>query len=218
MDQADSGPASATLIATRRQLHGIAECLLAGPEHRATGEIALRITPGGFATTAGPEIRLDGLELVREDHRVPVAGLFGDLAQQLGVDFGAPAMLYRDGSGAQPDDIVDLDPTATRLIVDWYALSDAALRALDPDQQPILWPEHFDVAILLDDRSYGSSPGDDFHSTPYAYVSAHDHDDNPFWNAPFGALRDAGEVASIEDLVAFWSKGRALLRGELPGG
>jgi hypothetical protein len=218
MDHADSGPASATLIATRRQLHGIAECLLAGPEHRATGEIALRITPGGFATTAGPEIRLDGLELVREDHRVPVAGLFGDLAQQLGVDFGAPAMLYRDGSGAQPDDIVDLDPTATRLIVDWYALSDAALRALDPDQQPILWPEHFDVAILLDDRSYGSSPGDDFHSTPYAYVSAHDHDDNPFWNAPFGALRDAGEVVSIEHLVAFWSKGRALLRGELPGG
>jgi hypothetical protein len=39
-----------------------------------------------------------------------------------------------------------------------YALSDVALRVLDPEQQPILWPEHFDVAILLDDRAFGSSP------------------------------------------------------------
>jgi hypothetical protein len=42
MDHAGSGPDAATLIATRRQLHGIAECLLAGPEYRETGEIALR--------------------------------------------------------------------------------------------------------------------------------------------------------------------------------
>jgi hypothetical protein len=212
MDHADLEPSSATLIATRRQLHGIAECLLAGPEHRATGEIALRITPGGFATTAGPEIRLDGLELVRGDRRVPAAGAFGELADQLGVEFGAPAMLYRDGSGAQPNDVVDLEPGAVRLIVDWFMLSDAALRGLDPSQQPILWPEHFDVAVLLDNRSYGSSPGDDFHPTPYAYISAHDHDGGPFWNAPFGALRDAGEVRSTGDLVAFWREGRTLLR------
>ena len=33
---------TATLVATRRQLHGIAECLFAGPEYQATGEIALR--------------------------------------------------------------------------------------------------------------------------------------------------------------------------------
>jgi hypothetical protein len=212
MDHADLEPRSAILIATRRQLHGIAECLLAGPEHRATGEIALRITPGGFGTTAGPEIRLDGLGLVHGDRRVPAAGSFGELADQLGVEFGAPAMLYRDGSGARPNDVVDLDPAATRLILEWYALSDAALRILDPDQQPILWPEHFDVAILLDNRSYGSSPGDDFHATPYAYISANDHDCGPFWNAPFGALRDAGEVRSTGDLVAFWREGRALLR------
>jgi hypothetical protein len=200
------------LIATRRQLHGIAECLLAGPEHRATGEIALRITPGGFGTTAGPEIRLDGLGLVHGDRRVPVVGSFGELADQLGVEFGAPAMLYRDGSGARLNDVVDLDPAATQLILEWYALSDAALRILDPGQQPILWPEHFDVAILLDNRSYGSSPGDDSHATPYAYISANDHDRGPFWNAPFGALRDAGEVRSTGDLVAFWREGRALLR------
>jgi hypothetical protein len=99
------------------------------------------------------------------------------------------------------------------VIVDWFALSDAALRVLDPGQQPILWPEHFDVAILLDNRSYGSSPGDDSHPLPYSYVSAHDHDGGPFWNAAFGALRDAGEFGSIKELVAFWREGRALLRG-----
>ena len=101
-----------TLVATRRQLHGIAECLLAGPEYQATGEIALQVTPGGFGTTAGPELRLDGLELVAGDRRVPAAGSFGDLADRLGVEFGAPTIGYRDGSGAQRDDIVDLDLAA----------------------------------------------------------------------------------------------------------
>jgi hypothetical protein len=212
MDPADSGSTAAAVVATRRQLHGIAECLLAGPEYEATGEIALRVTPGGFGTTAGPERRLKGLELVAEERRVPAAGSFSDLADQLGVKFGAPAIGYRDGSGAQPDDVVDLDLAGVRVIVDWFALSDAALRLLDPGQQPILWPEHFDVAILLDNRSYGSSPGDDFHPMPYAYVSAHDHDGGPFWNVPFGALRDADGFSSIEDLAAFWREGRALLR------
>ena len=213
MDPTGSGPTSATLVATRRQLHGIAECLFAGPEYEATGEIALRVIPGGFGTTAGPELRLEGVALVAGDRRVPAAGSFRDLADQLGVKFGAPSIGYGDGSGAQPDDIVDLDPEAVRLILDWYTLSDAALRVLDRDQQPILWPEHFDVAILLDDRSYGSSPGDGFYPAPYAYVSAHDHDEDQFWNVPFGALRDAGEFGSSEELVAFWHKGRALLRG-----
>jgi hypothetical protein len=211
MDHPNSGPASATLIATRRQLHGIAECLLAGPEYKATGEIALRITPGGFATTTAPEIRLDGLELVHSDQRVPAAGRLGDLADRLGVEFGA-AGIYRDGSGVKADDIVDLDSAAVRLIVDWYALSDTALRLLAPDQQPTLWPEHFDVAVLLDERSYGSSPGDEFHSTPYAYVSEYDHDENPFWNVSFGALRDAAEFSSTDELVAFWREGRVLLQ------
>jgi len=213
MDHADSGPTTSTLVATRHQLHGIAECLLAGPEYEATGEIALRVTPDGFGTTTGPERRLDGLELVAGDRRVPAAGSFRDLADRLGVEFGAPDIGCREGSGARPDDVVDLDSAAVRVIVDWFVLSDAALRVLDPGQQPILWPEHFDLAILLDDRSYGSSPGEDFHPTPYAYVSAHDHDGGPFWNAPFGGLRDAADFDSIEDLAAFWREGRGLLRG-----
>lgn len=45
---------------------------------------------------------------------------------------------------------------------------DTALRVMAPRQTPILWPEHFDVAILLDNTSYGVSPGDGFHVAPYA--------------------------------------------------
>ncbi|NMM32906.1 MAG: hypothetical protein HHJ13_02685 [Phycicoccus sp.] len=67
------------------------------------------------------------------------------------------------------------------------------------------------MAILLDDISYGASPGDGFHATPYAYVSSSEHDDSDFWNAPFGAIRDHEQMRSVDDLVSFWSAARALL-------
>ena len=49
---------------TRRSLHGVAELLLAGPQHRAHGTIRLRVTPGGFGGVAGslrPEITSSGV-------------------------------------------------------------------------------------------------------------------------------------------------------------
>jgi hypothetical protein len=60
-------------------------------------------------------------------------------------------------AGPRAADVIDLDPIATKIIIDWFGLSDAALRRLDPDQTPVLWPEHFDVAIVLDDCTFGSS-------------------------------------------------------------
>ena len=81
-----------------------------------------------------------------------------------------------------------------------------------PRQTPILWPEHFDVAILVDETSYGSSPGDGFHAMPYAYVSARNHDDSDFWNAPFGAVRNHEQMRSIDDLVNFWRTAQSLLK------
>ena len=97
--------------------------------------------------------------------------------------------------GPAPPDVLDLDPIATKIIIDWFGLSDTALRQLDPDQTPILWPEHFDVAIELDGHTFGSSPGDDHHPTPYVYISTHDSDGSAFFNAPFGAVRDSSEIA-----------------------
>jgi hypothetical protein len=128
-----------------------------------------------------------------------------------GVDFGAPPDGYPDGSEASATDDVSLDAASARLIQDWYPLADTALRVMSPRQTSILWPEHFDVAILLDDTPYGVSPGDAFHATPYAYVSSGHHDGSDFWNAPFGAIRSHEQMQSIDDLVTFWRAAQALL-------
>ncbi|NMM32793.1 MAG: hypothetical protein HHJ13_02090, partial [Phycicoccus sp.] len=166
-EPASTAAAPATLVATRRRLHGIGECLMAGPQRRAGGRFTLRVTPGGFATTGAPALRLDGTDLVvDEGRRVAIAGTFAELADALGVDCGPPPDPYPDGSEVAPADDTSLDPTAARRIADWFLKADAALRVMAPRQTPILWPEHFDVAILLDDISYGASPGDGFHATP----------------------------------------------------
>jgi hypothetical protein len=209
MDQASSvgsAPDPTALAATRRRLHGIGESLMAGPQRRAGGRFTLRVTPGGFATTGSPALRVDGTEIVvDESRRVAIAGTFADLADALGVEFGPPPDAYPDGSTAGAADETSLDTVSARLILDWYLIADAALRVLAPRQTPILWPEHFDVAILLEDSSYGASPGDGFHATPYAYVSSANHGDSDFWNAPFGAIRSHRQIHGIDDLVTFWS-------------
>jgi len=208
----DLAPDRYLLVTTRSRLHGIAEGLLAGPQRRAGGGLALRITPGGFATTGEPALRLEGTDLVvGERRRVAVAATFEVLADSIGVEFGAPTGEYPDGSNESPADDAALDPASARLIEDWFLLADAALRVMASEVTPILWPEHFDVAILLDDTSYGASPGDAFHATPYAYVSSAEHGGSEFWNAPFGAVRDHTELATIDDLVTFWRTGQALL-------
>jgi hypothetical protein len=210
---ASSTPDPALLATTRRRLHGIGECLMAGPQRRAGGRFTLRVTPGGFATTGAPALRVDGTDLVvDENRRVAITGTFSEVADALGVDFGPPPDAYPDGSQASPDDDIALDPASAGHIQDWYLVADAALRVMAPRQTPILWPEHFDVAILLDDVSYGASPGDAFHATPYAYVSSSDHVDSDFWNAPFGAIRGHEQMRGLDDLVTFWRAARDMLK------
>ncbi|MEV6627137.1 hypothetical protein AB0M83_30830 [Amycolatopsis sp. NPDC051106] len=59
---------------TRRSLHGVAELLLAGPQHRATGRIELEVVAGGFATVASPALRVEGDALRTDSARLPLAG------------------------------------------------------------------------------------------------------------------------------------------------
>ena len=218
MDQASwasATPDPVVLATTRQRLHGIGESLMAGPQRRAGGRITLRVTPGGFATTGSPALRLDGTDIVvDESRRVLVEGTFALMADALGVDFGAPPDGYPDGSGASPADDTSLDPASARLIQGWYLMADAALRVMAPRETPILWPEHFDVAILLDDASYGASPGDTFHALPYAYVSSAEHDGSGFWNAPFGAIRGHLQMRGVGDLVGFWRAAHTLLSAD----
>jgi hypothetical protein len=202
-----------TLSTTRRSLHGVAELLLAGPQHRASGEIALRVIDGGFATSAEPDLRFDGRAVVSAGHRVEVAGLsYADIAAELGVEAREPADLYADGSGVRPDETVVLDAAAVATITGAFAAGDEALRRFASGERPILWPEHFDIGITVGDVNYGLAPGDAHVPEPYAYVGPHTPRAGEFWNMPFGAARTVRELGDATGILAFYDVGRRLIR------
>src|SRR5438132_3437599 len=151
---------NSSIETTRRSLHAVAELLLAGPQYRRSGTIKLLVCPGGFQTSTEPRLRVDGVHLVTATRRLPMAGTTcAELAEAAGVEAGGPEGVYHDGSGVGPGELLDLDPRAAAWIEDCWAAGDTALRRLAPDQQPILWPEHFDVGIIADGIGYGVLPG-----------------------------------------------------------
>jgi hypothetical protein len=192
---------------TRRSLHGVGELLIAGPQHRAHGTIRLRPTPGGFGGVA-VALRVEGTDLVWDGGRAPLAGTYRDLAAAAGVQPGPPEGIYHDTSGVDPDEQVVVDPAAAAELAEWFARGDAGLRAFAPDQEPVLWPEHFDLAIGEGEVNYGVSPGDAGHSEPYAYVGPWTKREGAFWNASFGALRPASELPDTDSLTTFFADGR----------
>lgn len=200
-----------SLTTTRRSLHGIAELLLAGPQHRATGEIALRVTTDGFATAFEPDLRFDGRAVVAGERRIEVAGLsYADIAAALGVVAREPVDLYGDGSGVRPDETVVLDQAAVATITAAFTAGDEAFRRFAPGEEPILWPEHFDAGITVGEVNYGLAPGDDHVPEPYAYVGPHVQRSGEFWNMPFGAARTVRELGDATAIVAFFETGRGL--------
>lgn len=193
---------------TRRALHGVAELVLAGPQFRRSGTIHLRVRSGGFGTVAEPDLRVDGAYLVAGDARFPLVDTtIGALAAAVGVDPGAPGM-YHDGSDAQPDDAVNVDAEAATEIAACYARGEAALLSLAPAEVPVLWPEHFDIGITLDEVNFGVSPGDGFLDEPYAYVGPWQRRAGAFWNAPFGAARPMRQLPDVDALLSFLAEGR----------
>ncbi len=200
---------TAAIERTRRALHAVAENVLAGPQYRASGTIRLRVVPGGFATVREPDLRVEGAELVLPDRRLPIGGATSAaLAGVLGVE-AAPPGIYRDGSGVVPEEVLEADPDAAAWIADCYLRGDAALRLLAPEQEPVLWPEHFDVGITVDAVNYGISPGDRYHVEPYAYVGPHELRAGAFWDAPFGAARSMRTLATADDVLAYFAEGQA---------
>ena len=71
-----------------------------------------------------------------------------------------------------------------------------------------MWPEHFDVAITIDDVNYGVSPGDEHIDEPYAYVGPHRPRTGPFWNKPFGAAHPLRQLPDADAVLAFFERGR----------
>ncbi len=209
------------LAVTRRSLHGVAELVLAGPQYRATGRLRLRVVPVGFATTEKPEFRSDGLEVAGLG---VIAGINGRspraIAEELGLTAGRPEGAYGDGSGVDPDETLIVDPDQAAIIIGAlvrgqdaliaFARAESLASAQATAPTPVLWPEHFDVAISVGDVTYGVSPGDGFSGEPYAYVGASRPaaGDDAFWNAPFGAARPLAELPDATAVTGFFARGR----------
>jgi hypothetical protein len=198
------------LSQTRTALHGVAELLLAGPQYDVSATIRLRALPGGIATVAPPDVRLEGAELVAPGGRCPLAGTYAEMAAAVGLTPRRLDDVYSGGPGVSADDPVVADAGRLAVLVDALALGDAALRVFAPGLEPVLWPEHLDVALTRDEVNFGVSPGDGYLPEPYAYVGPWEPRTGPFWNQPFGAARPMAELADLESLVTFFAEGAAL--------
>lgn len=212
-----------TLVATRVQLHAVAEHVLSAARYQAEGRIALYVLDGGFGTQpfdAPPrQLAVTGGALTVRTFpgtiSYPLTTL-RELAGACGIEPGGPSEVYQLVTPLHPDESLDVDDTAARQIDEWFALGDAALRTFSdalesPEPNPIvLWPEHFDVATTVGECNYGCSPGDEFSPEPYLYVGPWDEArrTGDFWNAPFGAYRTWREIGSEAAAVAFYEQGR----------
>ena len=203
------------LATTRRSLHAVAELVLAGPQYRAIGKLRLQVIPGGFATIAAPELQVVGTQVT--DAGGVAAAINGQTARaigaELGVTAGPPEGAYDGGSDVGPDQMLTVQAGQAAVVMGALSLGHDALIAFAPAQTPILWPEHFDVAIRADDTNYGVSPGDGFSEEPYAYVgvSAPPAGD-AFWNAPFGAALPLRQLPDVAAVAAFFAEGRSRIK------
>ena len=93
--------------------------------------------------------------------RVPVDGETPrGLAESLGLAARRLDDVYADGTDVDLDETLHVDDAAAAILIAAWSAGDDALRRLEPDQVPVLWPEHFDVGISVDEINYGVSPGD----------------------------------------------------------
>lgn len=172
-------PLPEQFAATVTRLHRVAEKVVA-PARKPDNEIALEATPGGFGT---PPFEWEGTR-----HQVRVEG----------------TELVREVDGRQQRERLEVDPEASLILAEWFAFGRAVLERLGAEAgateaatEPILWPEHFDVAIEMGEEAggrratYGFSPGDGNHPEPYAYVG-------PWTEQPAGEPWNARGFAGAE--------------------
>jgi hypothetical protein len=202
-----------TLAETRRSWHGAAELLLAGPQHALSGTIRLRPTPGGFGTVTLPDLRVEGATLVHPHGRAELDGRTPiDVAEELGLATTTLDDVYSDGSGVLVTDVLRIDVADAVVLATALEVGDAALRRLASEvhleEEPVLWPEHLDVALVHDEVNYGVSLGDASSSAPYAYVGPWAPRRGDFWTAPFGAARRIDELGGVDEVAAFFAEGR----------
>jgi hypothetical protein len=206
--------ASDAYVSTRRQLRGLAESLIAGPQHRAAGTIRLAVRPDGFVGVELP-LAVHGAEFSWQDGAAPLTGPVGELAAAAGLHYGPPEGVYELTDPLAADAVLDLDPAAQELVHRSLYAGGYALKQALPEGHPVLWPEHFDVAVAEAEVNYGVSAGDSYHPMPYAYVGPWTLRTGPFWNAPFGAVQSLDPEHDVDalavEIAAFFARGMAEL-------
>lgn len=222
-------PPLTTLVATRKALHRVAEHVLSAARKTATGHIGLVPSPGGFQTPkfAGDDgdrvVAVNGTDIeVRTSsgvRREPLTTVRA-AATLAGIEPGFPWTTHPPATPVEPDDPLAVDAAAAQVLAGWFALGAEALArlartAMDDQPGPAqIYPEHFDLGVVIGAVNYGVSPGDEAIPLPYLYVGPHDGVPaaDAFWNASFGAYVTIEQVGSVEDASAFFEKGRRLLR------
>jgi hypothetical protein len=218
--------------ATALGLHRVAEQLVAAAR-KPDNEIALEATPGGFGTPefefdgARQRVRVDGAELVREvdgaERRAPLRTLAEGGA--VVADLLAPEVeLSGEPLGIDRESALAL-AGINAFAADVLAELAAAAAPEDAATTPILWPEHFDVAIECGSQAageratYGVSPGDENHPGPYLYVGPWKQGiSGELWQArgfPGAELAYADLLAAADPRVAaldFFTKRQAALK------
>lgn len=192
---------SATYVATRRQLRGVAETLIAGPQFRAAGTIKLAVRADGFTGVAVP-LSVHGDQFVWGQDGVVLAGRVSDIAEAAGLHAGPPDGVYEITDPLAADAVLDIDRASAELLYRSLYAGGFALGRVLPGTHPVLWPEHFDVAVTVDEVNYGVSAGDDYHALPYAYVGPWAPRSGAFWNAPFGAVYPLNAALDVDGLAA----------------
>jgi hypothetical protein len=201
----------AIYVGTRRQLRGVAESLIAGPQYRSSGTIRLAVRPDGFAAVTIP-VAVRGTDLVLPNDAMPLEGPMSSIADAAGIVAGPPEGAYTIVDPLPPDIDLRLNGEAAEWIHRSHYAGGYALKSFLPDCHPVLWPEHFDVAVTEDQVNYGVSAGDDEHPMPYAYVGPPTVPTGSFWNASFGAIFPLDHAADVDGLtgriVEFFERGR----------
>jgi len=201
----------ANYVRTRRQLRGVAESLIAGPQYRSAGTIRLAVRPDGFAAVTIP-VAVHGTELVLPNDAVPLEGPMSLIAEAAGIVAGPPEGVYTLVDALAPDADLRLDAHAAEWVNRSHYAGGYALKTFLPECHPVLWPEHFDVAVTQDEVDYGVSAGDEQHPMPYAYVGPPSVPAGEFWNASFGAIYPLDHTIDVDGLTSriadFFERGR----------
>ena len=202
---------------TRDALRALA-CYAISPARKArTGRIGLRSHDGGIATPPfddGTRIGLRGDELRSSTGEVARITTVAAAAAFLGIEPSPDPGVGHDLPPFEPDAPLAIDHGASLALGGWYEFAQRTLGRLATDlpegatvSEAQLWPEHFDLAVVVSlgarEVNVGFSPGDTFHGDPYAYVGPHDVTDvnrnDGYWNAPFGAVMGYAELAQAPD-------------------